>query len=190
MIEEFVRKNRSYRRFQESERITADQLTKWISLARYCASGRNLQPLKFSGITEPALRNEVFRHLAWAGYLSEWKGPSEGERPAAYIIVMQDKSIGERSYCDEGIAIQSILLGAVEDGYGGCIIGSVNRARVSKLLKLPEHLEILNLIALGKPAETVVIEDMKENDVKYWRDENSIHHVPKRKSEELIFSIK
>ena len=188
-IFDLIKKNRSYRRFDETAKINGDQLRKWIELARYTPSGRNMQPLKFIGVAETKLNAEIFQYLAWAGYLTEWKGPEQGERPSAYIVVLHDKQISENRYCDDGIAIQSILLGVVEDGYGGCIIGSINKAKVAGLLKLPEHLEILWILALGKPAETVVIEDMKGNDVKYWRDENSVHHVPKRKTEELIYSI-
>jgi nitroreductase len=188
-ISDLIKKNRSYRRFDETAKINGDQLRKWIELARYTPSGRNMQPLKYFGVAETKLNAEIFQYLAWAGYLTEWNGPEKGERPSAYIVVLHDKSISENRYCDDGIAIQSILLGVVEDGYGGCIIGSINKAKVARLLNLPEHLEILWILALGKPAETVVIEDMKENDVKYWRDEKSVHHVPKRKTEELIYSI-
>jgi nitroreductase len=190
MLEELIRKNRSYRRFNESERITAGQLKKWISLTRYCSSGRNMQPLKYFGITETNLCSALFPHLAWAGYLPEWNGPDEGERPVAYIAVLHDKSISEKYYCDDGIALQSILLGATEDGFGGCIIGSFNRAKITNLLKLPGHLEILWIIALGKPDETVVVEDLHGDDVRYWRDENKVHHVPKRKADELIFQVR
>jgi nitroreductase len=186
---ELVQKNRSYRRFREEDRITIQQIEKWIGLSRFTASGRNNQPLKYIGSVNPELNAGIFRLLAWAGYLTDWPGPAEGERPAAYIVVIHDKSISENRYCDDGIAVQTILLGAVEDGYGGCIIGSVNKSKLTALLQLPEHLEILWVIALGKPAETVVIEEMKGDDVKYWRDENQIHHVPKRALRELILSV-
>jgi nitroreductase len=188
-LSELVEKNRSYRRFREEERITVQQIEKWIGLSRFTASGRNNQPLKYIGSVNPELNAGIFRLLAWAGYLTNWPGPAEGERPAAYIVVMHDKSVSENRYCDDGIAVQTILLGAVEEGYGGCIIGSVNKAKLATLLQLPEHLEILWVIALGKPAEIVVIEEMKEDDVKYWRDENQIHHVPKRAISQLIRTI-
>jgi nitroreductase len=188
-LSELIRKNRSYRRFREDERISGAQLEKWIGLARYTASGRNNQPLKYAGSVNPELNAEIFSNLGWAGYLPDWNGPAEGERPSAYIIVLHDKSISENRYCDDGIAVQTIMLGVVEDDFGGCIIGSVNKAKVAKILNLPDHLEILWVLALGKPAETVVLEDMKDNNVRYWRDENQVHHVPKRKPEELIYHI-
>jgi nitroreductase len=186
MIRNCILKNRSYRRFDESVKISEDQIKSWIELARYSASGRNLQPLKYCICTNSAVNGKIFPHIGWAGYLSEWNGPDEHERPVAYIVVLLDKSIAANYYCDDGIAMQSILLGAVDDGFGGCIIGTVNKGKVASILELPGHLEILWLIALGKPAEEVVIEDIVENDHKYWRDESSVHHVPKRTLNELI----
>ncbi|MFW6310117.1 MAG: nitroreductase family protein, partial [Prolixibacteraceae bacterium] len=109
-----------------------------------------------------------------------------GERPVAYIAVLHDTSLTNDYLCDDGIAMQSILLGAVEDGYGGCIIGSFNKGKVAKILHLPGHLEMLWMIALGKPAEKSVTETVKEGDIKYWRDEDGTMHVPKRSLNELI----
>ena len=189
-IAELIMKNRSYRRFVESKRISAEQIGRWIGLARYSASGRNMQPLKYAVSTSPEVNAAIFPHLAWAGYLADWKGPAEGERPAAYIAVLHDTSLSDKYYCDDGIAIQSILLGAVEEGYGGCILGSVNRREIARILELPPHLPILWVLALGKPAETVLLHDLEGDDIRYWRDPEGNHHVPKRKTEELIWSAR
>ncbi|MFZ5429591.1 MAG: nitroreductase family protein [Bacteroidota bacterium] len=182
-----IRKNRSYRRFEEKVRLTEDQLLKWISLSRFIPSGRNMQPLKYAFSVDETVNSLIFEQLAWAGYLKDWKGPEPGERPAAYIAMLKDRSLSENIYCDDGIAVQTILLGAVSDGYGGCIVGSFNKSRVSAILRIPEHLELLWIVALGKPAETVVLEDLQGEDIRYWRDENQVHHVPKRSLEELVF---
>lgn len=189
MIRDLIIRNRSYRRFDSSVKISFKQIESWIELARFSASGRNMQALKYSVSTNEKINGEIFSNLGWAGYLSNWAGPAENERPVAYIAVIHDKSLADGYFCDDGIAIQSILLGAVEDGFGACIIGSFNRNKVTKILKLPEHLKILWLIALGKPAEECILEDVKNNDVKYWRDENSIHHVPKRSLDEIILKV-
>lgn len=185
MIRDLIIKNRSYRRFNSRVKITEEQVKSWINLARLSASARNAQPLKYVVVTQPEMCAEIFPFLGWAGYFSDWKGPSEGERPVAYVAVLKDKLIADNHYCDDGIAMQSILLGAVEAGYGGCMIGSVNKHKVSKKMELPEHLELLWVIALGKPVEDVVLETA-ENDIKYWRDDNSVHHVPKRMLDEII----
>ncbi|MFV0591965.1 MAG: nitroreductase family protein [Draconibacterium sp.] len=185
MLRNLIEKNRSYRRFNSEIKIPVQQVVSWVDLARLSASGRNMQPLKYAIVTDAKLCDKVFQNLGWAGYLNNWKGPEEKERPVAYVMVSKDKLISENHYCDDGIAMQSILLAAVEDGFGGCIIGSVNKSKVTRLLKLPAHLELLWVIALGKPAEKVVIETAV-NDIKYWRDEKGIHHVPKRPLNEVL----
>ncbi len=189
MIKDLILKNRSYRRFYQSEKISKEQLREWVDLARNSASARNAQTLKYVLSTDEPMNAKIFENLAWAGYFAWWPGPEEGERPSAYIIVLNDTLISSNHFCDEGIAIQSILLGATEAGYGGCIIHSVNRNKLSNILQLTEQYEILYVVALGKPKETVVLEEITEGDFKYWRDENQVHHVPKRGLDEIILEI-
>jgi nitroreductase len=187
MIADLVRKNRSYRRFYQDVPIESKTLEELVGLTRYCASAANLQPLKYVLSCEPEKNALIFKHLAWAGYLKDWKGPPEGERPSAYIIVLGDTTITKSFGCDHGIAAQTILLGATEKGLGGCMIGSVKRKELRQTLSIPGHLEILLVIALGKPKETVVIETVgPDGNIKYWRDRQDVHHVPKRSLDELI----
>ncbi len=127
--------------------------------------------------------------MGWAGYLQDWGGPGEGERPSAYIIILGDKTIATSFGCDHGIAAQSILLGAAELGLGGCMIGSARKAELMQSLGIPDKFEILLVIALGKPKESVVIEPLgPEGDIKYWRDAQAVHHVPKRSLDDIIVS--
>lgn len=187
MIRDIIIKNRSYRRFDSSVPIRREQMIKWIELARFSASGRNMQPLKYVFCTDKQMNDKIFPNLGWAGYLTDWDGPAEEERPAAYVAVLLDRLLASDCYCDDGIAMQNILLGAVEDGFGGCIVGTVNRKIVAEIFGLPEHLEILWMIALGKPAEKVVLVTANEGAIQYWRDNEDTHHVPKRPVDELIY---
>jgi len=180
-------KNRSYRRFFQNEEITTEDLKKMVEAARLSPSSRNIQPIKFYINNKREINSKIFPNLGWAGYLKEWDGPSEGERPSAYIILLHDKDISAGYSCDNGIFAQSILLQAVDLGFGGCMIGTFKKDSLSELLKLPENLEIILVIALGKPKETVIVDVMKNGDFKYWRDQDQNHHVPKRTLEELIY---
>ncbi|NOZ70288.1 MAG: nitroreductase family protein [Deferribacteres bacterium] len=187
MLKLLVRKNRSYRRFRADEKIRAATLKGLVDLARLSASSANLQPLKYYLSSDPGTNEKIFSCLKWAGYLKDWDGPAEGERPPAYIIILGDTRISKSFGYDAGIAAQSILLGAVEKGLGGCIIGSVDRKALAKALGIPGHFEILLVIALGKPAEKVVIEKVGESgDIRYWRDKKGVHHVPKRQLKDII----
>lgn len=184
---ELVLKNRSYRRFKENEAIEHETLRQLVELARLSGSAANLQPLKYMLSSESEVNATIYPYLRWAGYLKDWDGPAEGERPSGYIIILGDQNITKTFGCDHGIAAQSIMLGATEIELGGCMIGSIQREGLRKELEIPTHLEILLVIALGKPKESVEIEVIgSAGDVKYWRDENDIHHVPKRSLDEII----
>ena len=187
MIRDLIVQTRSYRRFHQNVAIELDTLRELVDLARLSASAGNLQPLKYILSCEPDKNSLLFPHLIWAGYLKDWDGPSDGERPSAYIIILGDTEIRDSFGCDHGIAAQNILLGAAEKGLGGCIIGSIDREGLRNVLDIPQRYEILLVLALGKPKESVVLESVgSDGSIKYWRDKKGVHHVPKRSLDELI----
>lgn len=190
MLRELILKNRSYRRFYQDRSVDADTIKSLIDLARLSPSARNVQALKYIISCDPVLNEKLFYMVSWAGYLEGWGGPPQGERPAAYIVQMLDTSIAKDCLCDDGIAAQSILLGAVERGLGGCILGSVKKQETHTLLNLPEKYRIIQLIALGVPKEQIELEPLPASgNYRYWRDEKQIHHVPKRSLDEIIAAI-
>lgn len=187
MLKDIVVKNRSYRRFDETKRISPEQLQELIDIGRLVPSGGNGQPIRYILVHSEEKCAEIFPNLLWAAYLKDWTGPLPGERPAAYIIMLSPAS--RNTSCEEGIAGQTILLAAAEKGMGGCFIGSVNRANLSQLLPIPEGYVIKLVLALGYPAETVVLEDISaDDDIKYYRDENQVHHVPKINLKDMILA--
>ncbi|MCP4671634.1 MAG: nitroreductase family protein [Desulfobacula sp.] len=182
-----VKKNRSCRRFDNSHNIDEKTLRQLVGLARNCASAANKQPLKYVICSDKDKNQEICSCLGWAAYLKEWKGPEKKERPSAYIVILGDHSVSDKFWCDHGITAQTILLGARSMGLGGCVFGAINIKKLKASLKIADHLEPKLVVALGKPVETIQIDDLGEDgDIKYWRDENSVHHVPKRKLKELI----
>jgi nitroreductase len=182
-----VKKSRSYRRFDETYAVASETLRGLIRLAQYSPTGNNQQPLKFWLSNSVEMNAIIFPHLAWAGSLKAWGGPKEGERPTAYVIILGDTDIKENFGVDYGIAAQSIMLSAADQGLGGCMIASVQRHALRENLDIPERYEILLVLALGKPAETVVTEPIDvSGGVRYYRDSDGVHHVPKRGLEDLI----
>ncbi len=191
MIRDLVLKNRSYRRFEEQVAIKRTDLESLVDLARLSGAAANRQPLKYFLAHDPSVNERIFPCLAWAGYLKEWAGPAAGERPAGYIVMVLDTLISEVPGFDGGIAAQSILLGAVELGLGGCMIGNVKWDELRKVLGIEERYKPILVIALGKPGEKVVIETADRGvaaDIKYWRDSEQVHHVPKRELAEVILN--
>ena len=190
MIRELIEKNRTYRRFYQDVEVSKDTLRDLIDLARLSSTGGNLQSLKYVLSYTPETNKRIFKTLKWAGYLKDWDGPEEGEKPSAYVIVLHDQTISKGFFWDLGLAVQSILLGATEKGFGGCQFNNVDRVTLAQELKLPEHFAILTVLALGKPKEVVVLEKLGDSgDVKYWRDDQGVLHVPKRALEDLIYNL-
>jgi len=184
-----VKANRSCRRFYEEVAVTRDQLMQLIDFARLSPSGANRQALRYFISCSPVQNDKVFSSLGWAAYLKDWQGPAAGERPAAYIVLVQDQGYKMVSNLDPGIAAQTILLGSVEAGLGGCMIGNINQTLLRQALNIPEQYEILLVIAIGKPKEEIVIDEIDpDGDIKYWRDENQTHHVPKRQLKDIVLN--
>ena len=185
---DLVTKSRSYRRFDQSVQIPEKEMKEWIEAARRAPSGANLQPLRYHLTTDKAEADTLFPLLKWAGYLTDWDGPVEGERPTAYVTVLRDTAVKDvTSKTDAGIAMQTIMLSAVEKGYGGCIFASINRNEWARVIGVDDRYEIMFVMALGSPVEEVKLEDAaNKDDIKYYRDETHVHHVPKRTASDLL----
>jgi len=190
-FESLVIQNRSFRRFHQDQRIPHQTLLDLVDLARRTPSAGNRQPLKYAILHSPVDCARLFPHLRWAGALKGWGGPAEGERPAAYILVFCDTRILKEPGCDQGIAAQTLLLGAAARGLGGCMLGAIDRARIRAEFNVAEDLELPLVVALGVPAEKCVLEDAPVGgDVTYYRDVQSVHHVPKRPLAEVLVELK
>lgn len=188
-VRDLVLKNRSYRRFHETVALSEAQLKDLVDLARLAACGGNKQALRYVLSCDAKTNARIFPCLKWAAYLQEWAGPQEGERPSAYILILGDTGVSQAFGCDHGIAAENILLGAVELGLGGCILGAIKRDELRTALTIPSQYEILLVLALGKPRETVVLDPVTDGNIKYWRDSRDWHHVPKRTLNEIILKL-
>lgn len=188
MLSDLVKRCRTYRRFYEDVRIADEELKELVDLARLTASTANSQALKFKIINSPKENEKVFDTLGWAGALPDWDGPEPGERPSAYILVCCDLSLAQNKPIDDGITAQTIMLGAVEKGYGGCMLANVQRSNLAEALGIDSSRYSIDLVlALGKPKEEVVIVPVGEDgSIKYYRDENQVHYVPKRTLEDIL----
>ena len=189
MLKSLMKKNRSYRVFDESYKLEKQDLVDLIELARLSPCGKNAQSLRFMPIYKREVLKYIYPYLTWAAYLKEWDGPIEGERPTGIILILsKGGSLNDPILsADMGIASQSMLLGAVEKNLGGCMIRAINRKKISEILNIYDEYTIHMALAIGKPNQRVIIEDIEEtDDIKYWMDDDKTHHVPKIKLEDLI----
>lgn len=187
-IKHLAHTTRSFRRFRESYPVTKELMTQWIDNARITASGANKQPLRYRIVTDKTTCASIFSTLTWAGALKDWDGPQEGERPTGYIIMaIPTNTQGDLWRFDAGIAAQTIMLSSTEEEFGGCIMSAFKKEALKKVLDMPETLEPILVLALGRPIEDVRLVDAQDGNTTYWRDENQVHYVPKRRLEDIWF---
>jgi len=184
-VYELICRRRSIRRFKELP-LPREVLEKCVDAARLAPSAANLQPLEYLVVDEEELLPRVFATLRWAAYISPAGDPPEGHRPRAYIVMLKRRDLGvEPSVYDVGAAMENLILAALEEGLGACPIASIDREALRRALSIPEHYEIPLVLALGYPDESPVVEPF-EGQVEYWKDEEGVLHVPKRKLEDIL----
>lgn len=189
MFEKLVLKNRTCRGFDRSVPVTRENILRWLGCVRVAPSARNLQMLKFKPVADAEICSRLLPLTRWGGALPQMHLPPEGHEPTAFLVICADLSLGkcsENTMIDVGIAAQTFLLAASEDGFGGCMLRSFSPDAVSELLGLPESLSPQLVIGLGKPGEVAKVVDLPESgSVNYYR-ENGVHCVPKRSLDELV----
>lgn len=185
-VRELVEKNRSIRIFKPSPAPTRAQLESWVDVARISASGGNLQPLAYFLSADATTNDKIFATLRWAGYLTDWPGPAAGERPTGYVILLRDNDVTNNFIVDHGIASEIIRMAAFEEGFGSCLIGSVDRPKLREALGISNRYELLVVLALGAPGERVVLETASGGNIRYWRDGHGALHVPKRALRDIL----
>jgi nitroreductase len=145
----------------------------------------NRQPLKYIIVNDPKRLPSVFSTLTWARNIPGYKHTPE-EVPTAYIVILLDTEIRKQAGSDPGIAAMSISMVAYEAGLGSCMLGSVDRPRLQENLMIPNHLQILLVVALGYPREKSKAVELKDNDTKYWFDAQGVLNVPKRYLDDIV----
>ena len=194
MILELAMKNRSYRGYDESYRFTKEELMELVNVTRYAASSVNRQPFAYYIAWEKDEVDKIQKLTKWARGLPQMTLPHPGMCPTGWVIVLHNTDWApnvERFRQDRGIVAQTLLLAAAENGLGGCMIGNYVPDEVKAALDLPDNMVPVLIIALGKPAEKIVITEVGEDgDVNYYRDENDVHYVPKRKLEDIVLTRK
>jgi len=183
---EIALKRRSIRRFKNIP-IPYEILGKCVDAARLAPSAANLQPLEYIIVDDEQLLAKVFDTLKWAGYIRPAGDPPSGHRPMAYIVVLANTDVGRQEWekCDVGLAVENMILVALEEGVGSCCLGAIDVNRLRELLNIPNNYTISLVLALGYPDESPVVEEFGESP-KYWKDKDNVLHVPKRGLKEIL----
>ena len=182
-LNKLLRRNRSYRGYDTSFEVRADQLRRIIETATLCPSARNQQVLRF----RPVLRNEsdkVLKQIRLGGALPELHLPFPGTEPQAFIVICSTVEESKYVDIDLGIVAQTMLLQATELGLGGICIGAFDHAEIKEALNLPY--EPVLVIAIGRPSEHIELVECSEGDSLTYYRKDGTHYVPKIRVDDLI----
>ena len=183
MVKELIIKNRSVRRYDSSKRLDRSALSELVDSARVCSNAGNRQRIRYETVCGEEGLRAVRSALGFAAYLKDWGGPDASENPTGYIIMLADDD-DANLFIDMGIAAASMLLLATERGLGGCIFRSFNPEKIKEALGTDKYTPRL-VISLGVPSERVELTKVRDNDVKYYR-ENDVHMVPKLSLDDVL----
>lgn len=189
MMDSLVIRNRTCRAFDESAPVSREVMVGLVDLARRTASGMNKQPLRYRILTEAADLDKMVNNARFGTALKTVKLPPENGKPTGYVMIFVDKEVGSPDTLalkDVGIAAQTILLAATEQGLAGCMLGSFDPERLVKDFNIPERYRPELVIALGKPAERALLTDEHDGSLTYYRDAAGTHCVPKRRLEDIL----
>ena len=156
---EAIRTRRSVRKFSP-EPVPEEALRAVLEAARWAPSWANTQCWEIVVVKDPAKKK------ALSDLLVPERNPAKEAVAQAPVLlaVCGKKGIsgfykgkpvtdkGDWLMFDVALAVQNMCLVAHSLGLGTVIVGALDHKRASEVLKLPEGVELVVLIPLGKPA--------------------------------------
>jgi len=146
---EAISKRYSCRSYQDKP-IEQDKLNTIFEAVRLAPSAKNLQDWRFVVVQDKATRIKLV-HAANDQKFLENAGAIIVACSTSDHIMRCGQPIGP---IDVAIALEHICLQATELGLATCWIGSFYPDKVRPILGIPENITIVELMALGYPADT------------------------------------
>ena len=182
-LDSLLKRNRSYRGYDASVKLSGETLREIASVASLVPSGMNAQRLRFR-LVPSEQAPLVLPHITLGAALPEEHLPHPGEEPQGYIVICATGEEGRVVDMDLGIAAQSMLLRAVEKGLNGIFILNFRAQALQEALALP--LKPLAVLAFGKGTERIFLMPAgKDGSLKYYR-KDGVHYVPKLGIDDLL----
>lgn len=181
-IDALLRSRRTIRRFQQKP-IPEKWLFDFVDVARYAPSERNIQPCEYIIVNNAEKVKAITQLIEWDSFSER----NKTNGPTAYIVVLIDffkrKKGGE---LDAASAVQYILLSAHARGLGTYWLKQFHQKKIKKLFRIPHHVHVDSLVALGWPMDTPVVEEAQSS-TQIWKDEKGVIHVPKRRLSDICY---
>lgn len=174
---------RSIRKFQQRP-IDDNTLVQLVDLARFHATGGNVQPLSYAIVSKDPMKGKVFDLLAWAAYLPDYTCTKDF-RPAAYIVLLRDETKTKACMYDLGAASTTIMLAAEELGIASCALAAFDPKKLKPVLSLDDKWQPDLVIALGYAAHESKAVPF-DGSIKYYQDEHGNFCVPKKSLADVL----
>ena len=185
-VQTAILQRRSIRRFSPRP-IDDAVLLELVELARLYASGGNIQPVRFSILSAPPYKDQLFHLLHWAAYIPGFSISAE-ERPPAYIILLRDTKISNGCSFEIGAAATTLMLAAQEYGLATCCVGNFSAKNVSELLSIPAEYVPELVVAIGYPTQKSAVVDLIDS-VRYTEDDQGNMLVPKYRLKDVLIDL-
>ena len=185
-IMELLAGRRTYRRFLQKP-VPAGVVADMVEAVRLSSCGAQPAGHPPGGGPEPRDGGQGPAPGQWAAYLPPEQGvPSPVNSPScSWPWSRMPPSPGDKD-TDAGIALANLTLAAWAKGVGSCIMGAIDRPRLTELLGLSENEKLHSMVALGYPAHASRVVPLTEaTGVKYYLDENRDYCVPKRAAADI-----
>jgi nitroreductase len=183
-VDELLLKNRSVRGYKKVYAVSREELERIVGVCCKIPSARNQQVLRFKLVTKESGADCVLPLIKLGGALPELHLPFPGTEPEAFIVCCSTVPESPLVDVDLGIALQSMLLKAVEMGLNGLIIGAFNREKLREAFDLPYT--PLMVLAIGKGDERIELTPIAEGESHAYYRRDGVHYVPKVRTADLI----
>jgi len=138
-------------RSYQSRPIEEEKLFRVLEAARFAPSGSNRQPWKFVMVQDQEIKRRLVRACANQRFVAT----------APVVIagcgLMPDRMMScgvPGDPVDLAIAMEHLALAATAEGLASCWIGAFSQDEVREVLGIPATAKVIELMALGYPADT------------------------------------
>jgi nitroreductase len=143
-----LKTRRSIRKYKSTP-VEPEKLEQCLEAARWAPSASNKQPWEFLIVTDAEKRKKLAEFHPYGKFVAE--------SPVVFIPLTNPEVHPKYHHADTALATLHFMIEAHSLNLGTCWAGVINsdiEPKIKELLKIPDHLKVLALVAVGYANET------------------------------------